>query len=105
MLKSAFLIMPAVLLTQAASAANISGPGALALAGVVAPHETGLSAAKRLVLSKLFAGHHPSYPAGQKIIVKANKIVCRQSNVAISQRSCALTFGSHNVNCLGPPFA
>src|SRR3954454_24572311 len=72
MLKSAFFIMPTVLLAQAASAANISGPGALALAGVVASHETGLSAAKRLVISKLFAGHHPSYPAGQKIIIKAN---------------------------------
>ena len=103
MLKSAFFIMPTVLLAQAASAANISGPGASALAGVVAPHETGLSAAKRLVISKSFAGHHPSYPAGQKIIIKANKIVCRQSNVAINQRSCALTFGSHNVNLTGRP--
>ena len=59
MLKSAFLIMPAVLLAQAASAANISGPGALALAGVVAPHETGLSAAKRLVLKQIVRGHQP----------------------------------------------
>jgi hypothetical protein len=83
--------------------AALNRPSSPAHLEEVAPHETGLSAAKRLVLSKLFAGHHPSYPAGQKIIVKANKIVCRQSNVAISQRSCALTFGSHNVNLTGRP--
>ena len=44
------------------------------------------------------AGQHPSYPAGQKITVKTNKIECRQRNVAINDRSCALTFGSHHVN-------
>jgi hypothetical protein len=103
MLKSAFAIVPAVLLVHGASAADISGPGALALAGVVAPHETGLSAAKRLGISKLFAGHHPSFPAGQKITARANKIVCRQSNVAINERSCVLTFGTHNVNLTGRP--
>jgi hypothetical protein len=102
MLKSGFLMLPAaLLLVQGASAADISGAGALALGGVVAPHETSLGTNKRLVIAKLFAGHHPSYPAGQTITVKANKIECRQSNVAINERSCALTFGTHTVNLTG----
>jgi hypothetical protein len=102
MLKSGFTILPAaLLLVQGAPAADTSGPGALAMAGVVALHETGLSTHKKRVLDKLFAGHHAFYPVGQKIIVKAHKIECRQSNVAINERSCALTFGTHNVNLTG----
>jgi hypothetical protein len=101
MLKLSLALLPAALMLQSASAADISGAGALALAGVVAPHDTSLSPSKRLVIAKLFAGHHPAYPAGQKITVTASKIECRQSNVAINDRSCALTFGSHHPHVSG----
>jgi len=76
----------------AASAASVSGSAALALAGVVAPHSP-LPHAEKKAVAALFAGHtHVSY--ARKIIVTADKIVCRTSNVVITARSCELTFGT-----------
>jgi hypothetical protein len=43
----------------------------------------------------------PSTLANQTISVKADKIVCRASNVDISSHSCALTFGPKMVNLKG----
>jgi hypothetical protein len=77
-----------------AEAGQASGPYALALAGVVAEHDHVLSAADRSVVADLFAGRtHAHYPAGRRIVVRADKIVCRVSSVAITARSCLLTFG------------
>jgi hypothetical protein len=70
-------------------AASTSGSAALALAGVVAPYSP-LSAAEKKAVAALFAGGKPGY--ANKIIVTADKIVCRTSNVAIAARSCELTF-------------
>ena len=42
-----------------------------------------------------------SYLADRKISVEADAIVCRQSNVDISFRSCELTFGPKKVTVKG----
>jgi hypothetical protein len=102
-LKSAFAAIPMTLLVQSASATDIAGAGALALAAIVAAHDPALAPTKRNVMAKLFAEHKAPYPAGHKVIVKADKISCRQSNVAINRRSCELTFGTHTVNLSGRP--
>lgn len=102
MLKSAVSAIPVVLLVHTASAADYSGAGALALAAVVAAHDTALNVNLRDVIAKIFAGENPPYSGG-KIMIKANKAECRQSNVEINARSCALTFGSHVVNISGRP--
>ena len=76
----------------AASAApvTVSGSVALALAGVVAPYSL-LPSAQKKAVAALFGGKsNISYV--NKIIVTADKIVCRTSNVDITARSCELTF-------------
>jgi hypothetical protein len=102
MLKRALLAAFLCLATAAAFGASAGGPSALALAAAARDRDPELNAANRLALAKLFAGQiNFEFPAGQKIAVKADKIVCRVSNVAIADRSCELTFGSHVVNLAG----
>ena len=79
-----------------AAPATSNGFGALALAALVAENEPALGPHWRYGMRILFEGGNPvSFPPGSKIMVRADKIDCRASNVAISQRSCVLTFGAH----------
>jgi hypothetical protein len=75
-----------------AASGNASGPAALALAGVTAPHSPVLSSTDRRSMARLFAGHPISFPAGRKISVTANSIDCRISSVDIASRTCELVF-------------
>ena len=74
-----------------AAPATISGPNALALAGVVALYSPLLSADERETAAALFVGEKDVRYA-KKITITADKIACRVSNVDISARSCELTF-------------
>lgn len=76
-----------------AAPATTSGSVALALAGVVAPYSS-LPAAQKKAVAAFFAGDS-NVPITNKITVTADKVVCRASDVAITSRSCALTFGSN----------
>ena len=88
---------------SAAQAGQTYGPYALALAGVVAEHDPYLGYGDRHVVEALFAGDaHVFYPVGHHIAVRADHAVCRVSNVAITARSCQLTFHGHTVNLSGP---
>ncbi|MCP1836192.1 hypothetical protein J2R76_004532 [Bradyrhizobium sp. USDA 4532] len=76
-----------------AAPATTSGSVALALAGVVAPYSP-LPAKEKKAVAAFFNGDsNVSYAS--KIIVTADKVVCRASNVDITSRSCALTFGGN----------
>jgi hypothetical protein len=77
----------------AASAGSVNGAAALALAGVVAPYSPALSPDEKKVVTALLAGR-TSVPHAKKILVTADKVACRTSNVDITARSCELTFGS-----------
>jgi hypothetical protein len=86
----------ATLLVTGASAADVapatvSGPNAVALAGVVALYSPLLSADERETAAALFVGEKDVRYA-KKITISADKIVCRISNVDITARSCELTF-------------
>jgi len=95
---AAFALAP-----SAAQAGQTFGPYALALAGVVAEHDPYLGYVDRHVVEALFAGNpHVFYPVGHHIAVRADHVVCRVSNVAITARSCQLTFHGHTVNLSGP---
>ena len=85
---------------SAAAAGSVTGSAALALAGVVAPHSSSLSAADKRAVAAFFAG---KVGAGckKKISVTADKIVCRTSNVDITARSCQLTFRKGMVSLSG----
>ncbi|HXT05951.1 MAG TPA: hypothetical protein VN715_03310 [Roseiarcus sp.] len=97
--------LAALALTLAASpaaAGQVSGPYALALAGVVAAHDPALSTADRTVAARLFAADASvSYPAGRSLVVAADKIVCRISDVQITARSCRLSFAAKVVDLTG----
>ncbi|MCC8963419.1 hypothetical protein H8A95_14175 [Bradyrhizobium sp. Pear76] len=74
-----------------AAPATTSGSVALALAGVVAPHSA-LPAKEKKAVAAFFAGDS-NVPHANKITITADKVVCRASNVAITSRSCELSFG------------
>jgi len=73
-----------------ASAGSVTGPAALALAGVVAQYSA-LPAANKKAVAAFFKGD-PNFPYRGKISVTADKIVCRTGNVDITARSCEITF-------------
>lgn len=75
-----------------AQAATVSGSTALALAGVVARLSKSLTSAEKKAVAMLFAANS-DIPYKDKIVVTADKIVCRTSNVDITARSCDITFG------------
>jgi hypothetical protein len=75
-----------------ARAGSVTGQAALALAGVVAPASHVLSMTEKEAVATLFAANS-TIPYKKKIVVTADKIVCRVSNVDITARSCELTFG------------
>ena len=74
----------------AAAATSVSGSTALALAGVVAPYSP-LPSGEKKVVAALFGGKS-NVGYAKKIVLTADKIVCRTSNVDITARSCELTF-------------
>lgn len=100
---SLFAIATLALAPSVAVAGQTYGPYALALAGVVAEHDPYLAPNDRFVVAALFAGNqHVYYPVGRHIVVRADHVVCKVSNVAITARSCQLTFHNHIVNLSGP---
>ena len=53
-------------------------------------------------MARMFAGYlNFRFPANRKITIKADSIVCRASNIDITQRSCELTFGAKKVALSG----
>ena len=75
-----------------AAPATMTGPTALAVAGVLAPYSPLLNPGERKVIAGLFDGNSKiSYPL-KKLSVGADTVTCRISNVAIAERSCEITF-------------
>lgn len=86
-----FLLTP-LGLSAASAATTLTGPTALAVAAVLAPYSTLLSAGEKKVIAGLFDGNtRTRYPA-KKISVNAETVMCRISNVAIAERRCEITF-------------
>ncbi|WP_456617427.1 MULTISPECIES: hypothetical protein [unclassified Bradyrhizobium] len=84
---------------SAAEPAKVSGATALALAGVIAPLSPVLSGAEKKAMAMLFAANS-DVPYKKAIVVTADRIVCRTSNVDITLRNCEVSFGKKvkNVN-------
>lgn len=82
-----------------ATPSKISGSTALALAGVIAPLSPLLSGAEKKAVAMLFAAN-ADIPYKKPIVVTADRIVCRTSNVDITLRNCEVAFGKkvRNVN-------
>ncbi len=76
-----------------AVSATANGPAALALASSLASTSSLHSSFDKRALARLFAGNsNISFPPNRKISVNVDSIVCRVSNVDITERSCELTF-------------
>jgi len=87
-----------------ASAASLTtnGPAALALAAIVANHSRMLSVADRNALARLFSGRgNFGYPANRTILVSADAIDCRVSDVDLTDRACELTFPTRKQSLKG----
>lgn len=96
------VLIPLLLANQAASAATATGGSALALASLVADQSPSVRARDRTVLARLFNGNAGAvFPVGRKIEVRADSVVCRSSNVDITQHGCTLTFGARTVSIQG----
>lgn len=86
-LAGAILVAGAAQVANGAGAApsKISGSTALALAGVIAPLSPILSGAEKKALAMLFAAD-ADIPYKKSIVVTADKIVCRTSNVSFGKK-------------------
>jgi hypothetical protein len=88
--------------SSAALAESADGNGALALAALVAENSPLLGATDKAVLAKFLNGQtNVAYLAGETILVSADKITCRASNVDITEHSCDPAFGKKTVMLMG----
>jgi hypothetical protein len=102
MRRLAILALPLLIAAPPVNAASTGGNAGLALAARVGAHSPTLSAQQKAILQRMLDGNLDfHYPADQKIVVKADAVTCRASNVDISSHSCALTFGSHKPSISG----
>jgi hypothetical protein len=102
MRRSAILALPLLLAAPFAHAASSGGNAGLALAARVAAVSPTLTWQQKSIMQRMLNGNlNFSYPAGQKIVVKADAVTCRTSNVDISAHSCAFTFGAHKPSTQG----
>ncbi len=88
----ALLLFCAAASNASAAPVTITGPTALALAAVVAPHSS-LPAYDKRIMARLLGGDSVFLIATKaRFSVVADTVVCRTSNVDIAARSCELTF-------------
>jgi hypothetical protein len=102
MKRMAVLAVGIVLAISSAAAETATGNSALALASLVAEQSAVLSLDDRSVMGQLIhASPNFTYLPNKKISVEADAVVCRQSNVDLTERSCELTFGAKKVTVMG----
>ena len=96
------LALTVVQTTASAAPGSASGPSALALAAVMAPHSRAVRAFDKRVIARLFRGNtNFGFTPNTKISVDAESVTCRVSNVDITSRSCELNFGARKRTLTG----
>ncbi len=101
MRKILLLAVPFLLASHPAPTATASGPGALALAALVAQQSPLASAGTKAVLAHLLDGQTGHDATKGKITVRADSVVCRASDVDITHHDCNLAFGKRTVMVTG----
>src|SRR5262245_66654768 len=102
-MKIAMTCLAAALLalaTAPANAATAKGGSALALATLVGDQSPTLGGSERRTLRRLLNGRTGGRYSG-KIMVEADSVVCKVSNVDITSRSCELKFGKETADLTG----
>jgi hypothetical protein len=92
-------VVSLLLVSQSAVAATASGSAALALTALVGVNSPLLSAYDKKALAGLLDGNPKA--AQKKISVDAQSVVCRASNVDLTEHSCNLTFGGKTIMLKG----
>lgn len=88
--------------TASAYAGASNGPGALALAALVAEPSPQVPAQDKRLVAAYFDGRADApHTKGKRVAVKADAIDCRASNVNITERTCDLTFGDKKITLRG----
>lgn len=81
---------------------TVNGPEALALASVVAQHSPLLSADDKRVIARFFEGDSRVVPPiRERFSVTADSVVCRASNVDITERHCEMAFETRKLTLKG----
>jgi hypothetical protein len=98
-MKTPFLLALALSLSAStAIAGTFSGNGALSLAALVGQESPNLSRGeKNLLLQYLNGEAKAKFPKGKDLVVKADSVTCRISNVDITTHFCDLKFGSRTI--------
>jgi hypothetical protein len=100
--RAVFVVVGVLWAVSAASAETAMGNSALALASLVAEQSPSLSLDDKSVMVQfIHANPNFAYLPSKKISVQADAVVCRQSNVDITERGCELTFGAKKVTIMG----
>ncbi len=98
MKRSVILAVPLLFAGPAAFAATASGNAALSLAALVAEQSPSVTQAEKVLLrAYLYSALKAHLPAGDTIVVKADAVTCRISNVDIALKDCNLTFDARTV--------
>ena len=95
-------MLPLLWASHAASAASVSGAAALALTALVGERSPWLEPEAKKATVLLFDQSPESSSASRrKIIVRADAVTCRASNVDIAAHACDLSFGGKIVAIKG----
>ncbi|MCC3245530.1 hypothetical protein LG047_09380 [Methylocystis sp. WRRC1] len=85
-----------------AFAGATNGPSALALAALVGDRAPQVVPLEKRLLAAFLDGHaEMPHPKGKNIVVKADSIDCRASNVDVTQHACTLAFGDKKIELVG----
>ncbi len=102
LLISLLLASQIVFAVGASAKQAVSGNGPLAFASLVAEYSPLLSRHEKKIMGDLLEGKLDfKYAKGKTIAVDADSVVCSESNVAITRRSCDLKFAGKTVALTG----
>jgi hypothetical protein len=98
MKRNIVLAVPLLFFGPAAFAATASSNSGLSLAALVAQYSPLVTTAEKAVLNAYLGGRATAhFPPGKTIVVKADEVNCRITDVDITLNQCTLTFGKRNV--------
>ena len=102
MKRALFFALPLLFAPAVALAGSSEGSTALALSALVGERAPHVGFLDKHLLAAYLDGHATApHIKGKKIMVKADAIDCRSSNVDITEHSCALTFGAKKIELHG----
>jgi hypothetical protein len=85
-----------------AAPAAVAGNSELSLAALVGAHSPHLNGAEKALLGKYLDSHAKApTPRAKKIVVTAERVTCRISDVDVTYHACELDFGGKTVSFEG----